>query len=239
MKKSLLIALLFCLFSSAAFAALKHDTIATRFIQYSDFEEVQTDVYISPHSTDKQKQDLINLVENAKSRIKKVFGSYTASPVIIFSPVPRIRKQYSNNSYGKALLLPFSDSKAYIVIGENGNNLDVIAHELMHAEVFKRVGYLNQMIEIPVWFNEGVAMQVDFREQYENSTMEKSFESLEYGWQFFKGSSEEITQHYSLAKAQIKRWRQNKEPDYLYDFLEAINNGKRFNQLYFQPKNKF
>jgi len=187
---------------------------------------------VSPRTTAIQRSELVALVEEAKLRIRETFGVYSASPVIISVRDPNIRKKYSANSYANAILLPLSERKAYLVIGENGHNIDVIAHELMHAEVFHRVGYWNQVVELPVWFSEGVAMQVDYRERYDNPPANQQLEKLEYGWQFFSGTDDERRQHYSIAKKEVNSWLRNREKYVLYEVLERIDAGENFGALY-------
>jgi len=68
------------------------------------------------------------------------------------------------NSYGNT---QFVGGRACVMIGPNGQNVDVVAHEMAHAELFLRVGWLARWLQIPTWFDEGVAMQVDYRSRYD------------------------------------------------------------------------
>ncbi|GAB4031595.1 hypothetical protein GCM10028774_09660 [Spirosoma jeollabukense] len=52
---------------------------------------------------------------------------------------------------------------SYLVLGPDGNNPDVIAHELCHDELFARLGWWRVKRQIPQWFNEGLALMVDYR----------------------------------------------------------------------------
>jgi len=218
------------LISGSAIAAYKKD-ISARFIQHSNFIEIKKGIYISPTSTEEQKTQFLELVRNAKNRIVNTYGEFTASPIIIVCHNAKQREKFSTNSFASAKLLPFSDNKAYIVVGEKGHNLDIVAHELMHAEVFHRIGYYNQLVKIPVWFNEGVAMQVDHREKYNKSAkLGKKLNQLKYGWQFFRGDQ---AANYSEAKRELKVWFSYYDYKKLYRMLDAIKNGSDFNKLYF------
>ncbi|MDZ7923630.1 MAG: hypothetical protein U5M23_06135 [Marinagarivorans sp.] len=53
-----------------------------------------------------------------------------------------------------------------IIIGPQGQNVDVIAHEWLHAEIQHRVGFFRFLKEIPVWFDEGAALTLDYREPF-------------------------------------------------------------------------
>lgn len=48
----------------------------------------------------------------------------------------------------------------YVVIGPDGFNEDVIAHELLHSELRTR---LKNKDKVPEWFDEGLATVVDHR----------------------------------------------------------------------------
>ncbi len=233
MKKILLSFIIFFVVSSTAVAAYHSDFVVFSLIKFSDFEEIQKDVFVSPDTSSKQRNELLELINNAKKRISEKFGAFTASPIIISSHNIEWRKKYTSNSYATAILLPFKNNKAYIFIGENGHNLDVVSHELVHAEVFSYVGYINQILEIPVWFNEGIAMQVDFREKY-NAPLKnrKDLSQLKYGWQFFKGNSHELTAHYSIAKNEINNWLNRTQTLSLDKFLNELNSDKNFDDLY-------
>ena len=221
--------------SGSAIAAYKKD-VAARFIQHSDFIEIQKGIYVSPDTTEKQKKEFLELVIKAKQRIEKTYGEFTATPIIIVSHTSKQRRRYSSNSYASAKLMPFSKNQAYIVVGENGHNVDIIAHELVHAEVFQRIGYYNQIVKIPVWFNEGLAMQVDYRERYNTPPKaRKDLNQLKYSRQFFKG---DLVANYSEAKYEVKDWFKTYDYKKLYQMLDAINAGNSFNDLYFRNLKK-
>ncbi len=233
MKKIVIFILLFLITSSVAFSAYNHKVVALKTIHQSTFKQIKKGVFVSPEMTEKQRNDFLTLLSNAEIRIKNTFGSYTASPIIIASHNEVSREIFSNKSYASAILLPFSQGKAYVTIGESGHNLDIISHELLHAEVFHRIGYFNQVFKIPVWFNEGVAMQVDFREKYNSSSANNNdVKKLWFGWQFFKGGGETLTYNYSSAKNEIKLWLKNSKKEKLYKFLSKINSGESFDALY-------
>ncbi len=69
-------------------------------------------------------------------------------------------------------LTPFG---AYIILSPDGTNIDVLSHELSHAELMERVGWQIRRQKIPVWFDEGLAMLVDKRFEY--------WKTLQSNWQ--------------------------------------------------------
>ena len=59
----------------------------------------------------------------------------------------------------------FPVKKSYISISTEYLNVDVLAHELTHAELKERLSD-KALRKIPTWFDEGIALQNDYREQY-------------------------------------------------------------------------
>lgn len=229
------IAILFIV-SSIAIAAYKHDLILCTLIEYSEYEEIIKGVFVSPDTTEEQKYQLLALLEDARKRIKKTYGDYTASPIVISSHNMEELKKYTNNNHAST---KFTTDKAYVVLGEDGHNLDVVSHELVHAELFSRVGYFNRTFKIPVWFEEGIAMQVDLRGKYDKPpTTKKEITQLKYSWQFFKGDDDNLTAHYSLAKDEVKNWLSGSGEQALYKLLDEIKNGKDFDELYNSAREK-
>jgi hypothetical protein len=98
-----------------------------------------------------------------------------AKPKVVIAANDIEASDFGSNPYGKALLTPLGQC---IVFGPKGQNIDVIAHEYTHAEVHYRVGWLNHMLNVPVWFNEGVGLLVDFREPYLLDNIKLSFDQI-------------------------------------------------------------
>jgi len=226
----LLSILVFFTLSSLAIAAYRSDIVTLSLIEFSDFEEIRPHIYVSAETSKKQRQQLLVLIDAGKKRIENTFGAYTATATIIASSNKRALKPYGNNSYASAKFFP---NQAYLIIGENGFNIDVISHELAHAELFARIGYIKRLLQIPLWFDEGVAMQLDFREKYNYPPPQKpELSQLKYAWQFFNGDSETLTAHYALAKDEVKHWLSHLDTYTLANFLDEINQSKDFDTLY-------
>lgn len=74
-----------------------------------------------------------------------------------------------------AHLTPF---RLCLVFGPEVNNIDVVAHECALSEVYFRIGWLNHFLNIPIWFNERVALLVDHRKPYFIGSIELSKERV-------------------------------------------------------------
>lgn len=233
MKKIFFSIVLFFIISSVVIAAYKHETVASMLIEYSDFVEIGPNVFVSIDTSYEQKQQLLELLHNAKERVEKKFGEVTSLPIVIASYNMEKLSNYVSNTYGAT---HFTLTNAYIVLGTNGQNIDVVSHELVHAELFHRIGYFDRWFKIPLWFDEGMAMQVDLRERYNEPQINMDISELKYCWQFFRGNDEELRQHYSLAKHEIREWIKNKSDSSFYKLLNDINKGVSFHDAYYGSK---
>jgi len=108
----------------------------------------------------------------------------------------------------------------------------VLAHELMHAELAERVGYWRRMTQMPTWFDEGVAMQVDFRPRYDllKSVTARTGEvrKLATAGAFFGGNDGERVRNYAAAKYEVAHWLSDVGRPSLYRRLERLRNGEPF-----------
>ncbi|MEH6551678.1 MAG: hypothetical protein V7744_17020 [Pseudomonadales bacterium] len=137
--------------------------IACELIEYSNYTEIAPNVFASASFNFDKKKKLLSTINLGKSRVNNTFGNMISNPKVVIAANGIEASYFGSNAYGKALLTPLGQC---IVFGPKGQNIDVIAHEYTHAEVHYRVGWLNHLLNVPIWFNEGVALLVDFRKPY-------------------------------------------------------------------------
>ncbi|GAB4016393.1 hypothetical protein GCM10028808_44710 [Spirosoma migulaei] len=120
-------------------------------------------VYVHQAATSQQHKQLRQHVRTAQLRIKRFWGAQRGRAILIYCPEQADYEQYcaGGEGAGCSLGMPWGDS--YLVMGPDGNNADVIAHELCHDELFTRLGWWRVKRQIPQWFNEGLALMVDYR----------------------------------------------------------------------------
>ena len=230
MKRASLIAANSLALLSAGLAFYAHDGVACSFVAYSDFVQIEENVYVAHDSSTEDRTQLLSLIHQAKSRVASTYFHLESTPVIIAARRMDSLKWYSANEYASTHFLPW---QSYIVLGPEGHNTDVIAHELVHSGVFEQIGYWVRLIHIPVWFDEGVAMQVDYREKYDLITKKGiSLDGLRYGWQFFNGDDVELTNHYAVAKAEVKRWLSKAGDGGVQSLLKMVKAGASFDENY-------
>ena len=144
-------------------------------------------------------------------------------------------------NYGNARLDPATTHYKlgpYIVISKEGIDIDIIAHEISHAELYERLGFYKMMFIIPRWFDEGLAMQNDYRDYYSEDTLKAKSDNIKNlpdvqqfnkGGSFYEGSQEQVMLNYMTAKHVVKNWYTRQKLDKLIMDLNAC---KSFEEAY-------
>ena len=204
-----------------------------------DFEK-DGKLYYRPDVSEKKIVKLQKLLKQAEQRVADFWGEKTADPTFIFCDNDQDYKKFGNPAGSPAIT--FLKFKGYVVISQDGMDLDILSHEISHVELYKRIGFFNRLFDIPIWFDEGLAMQVDYRPYYSIDTLQKLSDNftklpkvttMNSPAEFFSGTHEEIMQNFRAAKYKVSQWY---EFDVLKNFVEAIKSGKSFEDAYNQEK---
>ncbi|MCW8879052.1 MAG: hypothetical protein OQK04_12515 [Kangiellaceae bacterium] len=204
----------------------KH-ALACELVQFSDYKKVAPNIFASP---DVEKVSLIlRAISEGKQRVETTFGEMSASPKVVIVKNQVEAAKFGANSTASAHYTPIGTC---IVLGPKGQNVDVTAHELTHAEVGHRVGWLTHLLEVPIWFNEGVALLVDHRKPFLIENIQLSEEEirevkkLDTGRAFFGG--ENTHKNYLASRLAVNKI----EPLELYEKLELIRDGESFEDVF-------
>lgn len=169
------------------------------------------------------------LLLKAKDRIGELFGEPQSTPILVFFNSSTSFWPLKLNEYGST---QFIGTRTCVLIGPKGQNVDIVAHELMHAEIADRIGIWARFTELPTWLDEGLAMQVDFRSEYniaEGANFEtKSVRALTSARDFFVSDSEQLTNNYASAKAEVALWIERVGHPSVYAQLERMRRGESF-----------
>lgn len=172
------------------------------------------------------------LVSDAKGRIREVFGEPRSKPLVLLFDEGSSFGPFRLNEYGST---QFLGSRTCVLIGPKGQNVDVVSHELMHAETADRIGFVAKFTELPTWFDEGLAMQVDFRPAYDiqagAAVDSKPVRDLRTARYFFASDSENLTRNYALAKAEVALWAKRVGYSSVYAQLDRIRQGESFESV--------
>ena len=157
-------------------------------ISYStDFQQTTLlgrTVFTAQTVTPRQRELLATHLQMASARIRAFWGSQRGRAVLIYCPTQAQYARYCSGGEGAgcSLGMPWGDS--FLVIGPEGNSPDVLAHELCHDELFARLGWLTTKRQVPQWFNEGLALMVDYRFSSGSTDARERFLVYDAEWQY-------------------------------------------------------
>jgi hypothetical protein len=232
-KKILLASVLLLLIGVVGVKLAAHPIVRCYLVRWSDLDTIAPNVYIDPDMPESQRQLLLSSLADAKARVATLYDEYTANPVVIAGHTMEVMKAYggsSDNRAGRAHLTPIA---AFIVLGPNGLSSveNVLPHELAHVEFSARIGHGNRG-KIPVWFEEGLAVQFDDR-----------YSKTE--WQIRTDNGRTVPAldqigiithndwlKYATAKHEVRRWLDVVGQEGFWAFLQSIQSGAEFQETY-------
>jgi hypothetical protein len=201
-------------------------------IERSGLTALEHGIYVESELTASEQDETRALVASGKDRIGQMFGPPVGKPIIVFFQNEDVFWPIKLNRYGST---HFIGKRACVMIGPEGRGVDVVAHEIMHSELFARVGYWRRFVSVPVWLDEGIAMQVDHRSAYDlppDQQMESvRVRRLESARQFFVHDEDALTRHYAAAKSEVSRWLGEVGHGSLYDRLERLRTGEPLDRI--------
>ena len=188
---------------------------------------------LTESASEADRQRYLQLASDARARIEATFGAVESDPIIVFFNGSDGFGPFQLNRYGSAQMV---GSHSCVMMGPKGQNVDVVAHELMHAELHSRVGYRRYLFEVPTWFDEGVAMQVDQRPRYALSPKQSQtadyVRALTTNSLFTDADEERLVQNYASAKEVVARWTANAGKANLYSRLDRLKKGEPFPEVF-------
>lgn len=159
-----------------------------------------------------------------------------SSPVFIYCEQETDFKKYSINPGAPAVT--YCKLGEHIVLSREGIDIDVIAHEISHAELYDRVGFYIWTFKLPDWFKHGLAMQNDYRNYFSVDTLRARTDNfktipditnLKTSAQFYSGTTDQIMLRYMAAKYVINKWYTRDKLDRL---LSDLRSGKSFDESF-------
>ena len=205
----------------------------------SAFTEINEHVYVNKNYAG-DKRDLIELIGQAKDRVCEFFGglSFQDNTIFIIYDDEKLMRKISED-HG-TVIINFPSEIRYICVSDEYLDLDVLAHEITHAELHARLSVEAQKT-IPTWFDEGIAMQNDYRERYSeaqwalqtnNGENAVALEDMDTPSKFYAGEAEDRRFRYVNAKHELGEWMTSHGQRGLLELLEKLNDGTDFNTAY-------
>ena len=205
----------------------------------SSFEKVADNIYVNKNYSGNIKE-AIQLTEEALERDRAFFGELqcTDTTIIIFCDDDKLLSKLDGDHDTKTSYT----KKNYISVSDEYLNIDIIAHELTHAELHTRLN-MKALKSIPTWFDEGLATQNDYREQYgldawieqtDNGKNTVPLEDMDTGSEFYADPVEDRRFRYLNAKHEVGVWMDTYQQKGLLELFDKLNNGEGFDTAYFK-----
>ena len=225
-KRYLILAFIATLLLAATYYT-QRQLIACHLVEYQDFEQVAPNVLTSPSIGDPD--NALFIIEQSKLRIAETFGPMIATPRVVIVNTPEEAASLGERSTGSTIYSPFGSC---VILGPKGQNIDVAAHELFHAEVWHRVGWYNHFTQFPIWLNEGIALWVDHRKPFIPENIQVSQQEIDdvksaFSSQAFFSTNQIVKRYQSarMATADIN-------PQTFYQKLERLAQGENFQTVF-------
>ena len=205
----------------------------------SAFTEIASHVYINRDYAG-DRQELFEMIEQAKNRVRTFFGGllFQDETIFIICDDEKLTRKLGED-HGTVIFY-FPSETHYICISDEYLELDILAHEITHAELHTRLSAEAQKA-IPTWFDEGLALQNDYRESYseaqwiaqtDNGKNTVALEDMDTPAEFYAGEVEDRRFRYLNAKHELDVWMTSHGQQGLLELLEKLNDGADFTTAY-------
>ena len=193
----------------------------------SAFTEIASHVYINRNYAGDQ-QELFEMIEQAKDRVRTFFGDvrFQDETIFIICDDDKLTRKLGED-HGTVILY-FPSETYYICISDEYLELDILAHEITHAELHTRLSAEAQL-------------QNDYREKYseaqwitqtDNGKNAVALEDMDTPSEFYAGEAEDRRFRYLNAKHELDVWMISHGQQGLLELLDRLNGGADFNTAY-------
>ena len=207
----------------------------------ASFEKISDNVYVNRNYAG-SRDEITHLIDEAKSRVKVFYGSLTCPDrtAIIICDDEKLLAKLGGDHDTHHLSTLFPVKRSYVSVSTEYLTVDVLAHELTHAEMFERLSG-KAFRRVPTWFNEGIALQNDCREQYgpeawaeqtDNGKKIVAHEDMDTAAEFYSGTKEDRRFRYLNAKHDVAQWLEKHGLQGFMALIDSLNGGEDFSAAY-------
>ena len=215
-------------------ASVKRHALACEILPLLNYSRLDGHVFFDADRKLASTGNIEELLQAPSLRIQRMYGEPHSRPRILIAGNSETAQRWGANDTATMHRMPW---RTCIILGPEGENIDVLAHEWLHAEIQQRVDFWRFLREIPVWFDEGAALTVDHREPLlpVNITLSdkqvSQVRNLVSGADFFSGN---VLENYQAARlAVIPLINANT----FYADLERVAAGENFSDVFLKRSN--
>ena len=179
---------------------------------------------------------LQQLLAAAEARNVAFWGAVASKPRIIYCDSDAVFGRYgSEHAPATTWIGPFG---SVIVLAPGGLDPDIVSHERCHTEFAARLGWYRRETKIPTWFDEGLAMQLDYREAYVDPAIAALpdkpalLRPLTGPAEFWQGGDSLVRHHYLLAKYAVRDWMAGQDVEKVNRLIGAVRGGASFEAVF-------
>ena len=207
-----------------------------------NMNKIAPDVYVNSDMSITQQKELLIQIPKAKIYVENIWGKVESKPIIYACSTKACAKSLGIEARGYQIY-------NHIALSPKALTKEIISHEWSHSELYKKVdGYFN-WTEIPIWFDEGVAVLVGHDPRNDKRAWEKiQNENLQYPsidelitlkqWnQSTKKYNKNIDMNdivvtYAVAGHEINQWYKKVGTKGLNELIQKVKNGSSFKDAY-------
>jgi len=117
-------------------------------------DRVSDELYVDPAMAATRRTEVVRVIAQARGRVARVLGGEVTSPIVLACSTDAC---FQDLGGGGARGVSFGTDR--ILLAPRGLTVPILAHELAHRELHRRVGG-HQMSRVPRWFDEGLAVLI-------------------------------------------------------------------------------
>ncbi|MDP4537600.1 hypothetical protein Q3O60_15545 [Alkalimonas collagenimarina] len=229
MRKAFIVVFIFAVSLVLIGGIFQRHALACDLLPLMNYQRLTSEVFLAADFAEPQAQIISELIESASERMSDVYGKPISKPRFVITADTQNAAHWGANETASMHRMPW---RACVIIGPKGLNVDVIAHEWLHAEIQHRVGFFRFLKEVPVWFDEGAALTLDYREPFLPENIDLSddvvtaVKELKSGKSFF---SNNIRQNYQASRLAVEPLIRS---DQFFNDLEKIASGESFENVF-------
>lgn len=212
----------------ASFGYFKKDAIVCELIGVSHFNEVSPNLYVDQSINKLQQIELSHAVQAAVKRVSDIYGVPTSNPRIIATA----ETKYGKFGFNLTGMQSSGFVRECIFLGPKGLNTDVVAHELVHAEVRHRTNLFVELTQLPAWFIEGTGIKADYRKPFLLENIDLTNDDVAKIKSVFYLSDFPNTniKYYQASLIAVEPLNSKK----MYLGLARLNNGEQFEDVFIE-----